>query len=237
MRTTQGNFAKVKVVSYGYDLQIQWVTYKLTSGYVVLGTGYSNPEDVKVSMDGLHAYVTERSGNFVKVSLASANRSAATLVVSGMTAPQQIALDEAHNSAYVVEYAATGRLWQINLTTGAKTAIFSNLNFAVGIVLSSDLQYAYISEQTTGPDEGRVSRFRLSDGSRQALVTGLTGPFDPTWADAARTSLFVTERDPANRVTRIDVTNGTSNVVSGVAPGLPASPLPVRPAFWSAAIK
>ncbi len=217
VRTNQGNFAKVKVITYGYDLQIQWVTYKLTAGYVVLGTGYSNPEDVKVGADNAHAYVTERSGNFVKVALASANRAAATLVVSGLTAPQQIALDEAHNVAYVVEYAATGRLWQINLTSGAKTAILSNLNFPVGIALSPDLQYAYISEQTTGPDGGRVSRFRLSNGTRQSVVTGLTAPFDLKWADASATSLFLTERDPANRVTRIDVTTNTSNVVSGVA--------------------
>ena len=217
VRTTQGNFAKVKVITYGYDLQIQWVTYKLLSPYVVLGTGYSNPEDVKISQDGSHAYVTERSGNFVRIALASADRSAATLVVSGMTAPQQIALDEAHNVAYVVEYAAAAHLWQVNLITGAKAALLSNLNFAVGVVLSPDLQYAYISEQTTGPDQGRVSRFRLSDGTRQPITTGLTAPFDLTWADAARTSIFVTERDPANRVTRIDVVTGSSNVVSGVA--------------------
>ena len=217
VRTNQGNFAKVQVLAYGYDLQIQWVTYKLSSGYVVLGTGYTNPEDVKVSGDGIQAYVTERSGDFVRVALSSANRAAATLVVSGMTAPQQIALDEAHNRAYVVEYAAAGRLWQIDLISGAKTAILSNLNFAVGVALSPDLQYAYVSEQTTGPDKGRISRFRLSDGSRQGILTGLTAPFFLTWADASFTSLFVTERDPANRVTRVDVTNGTSNVVSSVA--------------------
>jgi hypothetical protein len=217
VHTNGANFAKVQIVTYGYDLQIHWVTYKLTSGYVVLGTGYTNPEDVKVSQDGTHAYVTERSGDFVRVSLASANRSAATFVVSGMTAPQQIALDEAHHVAYVVEYAAAAKLWQINLTSGAKTAILSNLNFPVGVVLSADLQYAYISEQTTGPDEGRVSRFRLSDGSRQSIVTGLIAPFDLTWADPACTSLFVAERDPANRITRIDVTHGTSNVVAAVA--------------------
>ena len=217
VHTTLGNFAKVLVVTYGYDMQIQWVTYKITPAKVVLGTGYTNPEDVKISQDNAHAYITERSGDFVKVSLSSANRSAATLVVSGMTAPQQTALDEAHNLAYVVEYATTGRLWQINVTTGLKTAILSNLNNAVGIVLSPDLQYAYITEQTTGPDQGRISRFRLSDGTRQSIVTGLTAPFFLTWADPLATSLLVAERDPANRVTRVDVTSGTSNLVSTVA--------------------
>ena len=71
-RTKQGNLAKILVQTYGYDLQIQWLTYKLASAYVVLGTGYINPEDVKISADNAHAYVTERSGNFVKVALASA---------------------------------------------------------------------------------------------------------------------------------------------------------------------
>src|SRR4029077_13498784 len=127
VQTSQGNYAKVKVLSYGYNLQIQWVTYHLNSPYVVLGTGYQQPEDVKASVDGAHAYVTERSGDLLRVSLASANRSAATVVSSGMTAPQQLYLDEAHNTAYVVEYAPSGHLWQINLTSGGKTAVLSNL--------------------------------------------------------------------------------------------------------------
>jgi DNA-binding beta-propeller fold protein YncE len=87
-----------------------------------------------------------------------------------MTAPQQIALDEAHNAVYVVEYAASGNLYRIDLTSGVKTSIISTLNFPVGLVLSADLQYAYVSEQTTGPDKGRVSRFSLSGGARVPLV-------------------------------------------------------------------
>ena len=42
--------------------------------YAVLGTGYTTPEDVKASADGAHAYVTERTGDLVKVDLSSANR-------------------------------------------------------------------------------------------------------------------------------------------------------------------
>ena len=83
VRTSSGNYAKVKVVAYGYDLQLQWVTYHLDSPYQVLGTGYTNPEDVKASADGAHAYVTERSGDLVRVALANANRPMATVVASG----------------------------------------------------------------------------------------------------------------------------------------------------------
>jgi hypothetical protein len=223
VQTNQGNYAKVKVLSYGYNLQIQWVTYHLNSPYVVLGTGYQQPEDVKASVDGAHAYVTERSGDLLRVSLASANRSAATVVSSGMTAPQQLYLDEAHNTAYVVEYAPSGHLWQINLTSGGKTAVLSNLQNAVGLVISADRQYAYISEQTTGPDQGRVSRFQLSGGSRQPIVTGLTAPFFLTWLDAAQTGLLVAERDPANRITLINVSAASSQVVASGVPTRPSS--------------
>ncbi len=219
--TTSGNYAKVKVVTYGYNLHLQWVTYHLDPAYLVLGTGYTEPEDVKASADGTHAYVIERSGDLVKVALAAANRAAATVVCSGMTAPQQMFLDEAHHAAYVVEYAPTGNLWRIDLTSGTKTAVLSNLENAVGVVLSADLQNAYISEQTAGPDSGRVSRYELSTGTRHPLVAGLTAPFFLTWLDAAQTLLLVPERDPANRVTAIDVTSATSHVV---ADGLPARP-------------
>ena len=219
VHTTSGNYAKVKVVAYGYDLQIQWVTYHLDSPYQVLGTGYTNPEDVKASADGAHAYVTERSGDLVRVALANANRPMATVVCSGMTAPQQMFLDETHHAAYVVEYAPSGHLWQVDLTSGTKVAVLSNLVNAVGVVLSSDLQSAYISEQAAAG--GQVSRFDLATGTRHVLATGLTAPFFLTWLDAAETLLSVAERDPANRITAIDVAHATSHVI---ASGLPARP-------------
>ncbi len=216
VHTSSGNFAKVKVLTYGYDLHIQWVTYALDSPYAVLGTGYTQPEDVKASTDGAHAYVTERSGDLVRVALASANRSAATVVTSGMTAPQQLCLDEAHHAAYVVEYAPVGHLWRVDLTSGAKTALLSNLENAVGVVLTADLQSAYISEQAASG--GRVSRFDLATGTRTPVATGLTAPFFLTWLDAAQTTLAVCERDPANRVTTINVSNRASQVaITGLA--------------------
>ena len=43
--------------------------------------------------------------------------------------------------------AVAARLWRIDLTSGTKVAVLSNLENAVGVVLSADLQSAYISEQ------------------------------------------------------------------------------------------
>lgn len=210
--TNGGNFSKVLITASGLNLNIQWVTYKLDSPYAVLGTGYQEPEDVKVSVDGVHVYVTERTGNLLKVPLATPNRIPAMVLSSGMTAPQQMFLDESNNNAYVVEYAPSGHLWKINLTTGAKTAVLSGLQNAVGLVLSSDLQFAFISEQTTGPDQGRVSQFQLSNGARQTIVHGLTAPFFLTWSDATQSSLLIPERDPANRITLINVAAKSSQV-------------------------
>jgi hypothetical protein len=187
-------------------------TNPLSPVHTVIGTGYANPEDIELSADGVHAYITERSGNLVKVSLSTPNRASATVITSGMVAPQQMALDEAHNTAYVVEYAAAGHLYEINLTSGAKTPVPIVLNNAVGVVITDDRQFAYVTEQTPG----RIRKIRLSDGSATVIASGLVAPFFLTWGDPLQASLLVAERDPANRVTRVDLaTNATSLVAGG----------------------
>lgn len=210
--------AKSQLIFVEYSGNLSALTVApATPAYKVLGTGYTNPEDVKLSVDGLHAYVTERSGDLVKVALTNANRSAATVIASGLNTPQQLFLDEAHNAAYVVEYATAGTLVKINLTTGAKTVLCSTLQNPVGVVLTSDLQFAYVTEQTTGPDQGRVSEVQIGTGGRTTIAKGLTAPFFLTWADAGQDSLYVPQRDPANIVSTVSIASGaTTNVVSNV---------------------
>ena len=226
VRTSLGNYAKVKVINYGYNLFIQWVTYDLVPAYAFIGTGYTEPEDVEVSASNTTAYVTERSGALLRVSLVgpNANRASATVVSSGMTAPHQIALDEAHGAAYVVEFANPGHLWRIDLATGTRTSMASNLKRAIGLVLSADRQFAYVSEQ----DGGRVIRITLSNGAVTVLATGLTAPFMLAWANTGQTALLVAERDPANRVTQVNLSGGSSVVASGL-PARPSSVALVAP--------
>ncbi len=192
-----------------------------TPAYTVLGTGYNQPEDVKLSNNGIDAYITERTGDLVRVSLTSANRSAATVITNGLTAPQQLFLDEAHNNAYVVEFATSGNLVRINLSTGAKTTVATGLINPVGVVLTANGQYAYVTEQTTGPDLGRVSQIQISSGVRTTIAKGLTSPFFLTWADPAQDSLLVPLRDPSNSIVRVYVTSGITSVI---ATGLPFRP-------------
>jgi hypothetical protein len=213
-------------VEYGGNLSRMMLSP--SPAYAVLGTGYTTPEDVKVSADGKTAYVTERTGDLVKVSLSSPGRADATVLATGMTAPQQLFLDEANNAAYTVEYAASGRLWRIDLASLAKTEILSGLQNAVGVVLSADRQFAFISEQLAG-GTGRVSRFQLSNGARQDVVTGLVAPFFLTWLDASQSTLLMPERDPANRLRSINVLAGTSAIVAQNLPVRPSSVAIVTP--------
>ncbi|MEO7070289.1 MAG: hypothetical protein ABI131_07330, partial [Nostocoides sp.] len=117
--------------------------------YTVLGTGYNELEDIVVAADETHAWVSERGGNIYHVDLRSAGRTAATttVVATGLQAPQQLAIDEATSTAYVVEYGAVGRLVRVDLTSGATTTVADNLLGAVGLALDLSAGTAYVTEQ------------------------------------------------------------------------------------------
>jgi hypothetical protein len=230
VRTTAGNYAKVQVLQYGYNMKIRWTTYRLASGYKVLGSGYDRPEDIALSDDGQYAYVTERGGKLLRAKLSSANRSAATIVSGGMAAPHQIALDETHGFAYIVEFATAGRLLRINLASGAKTVLLSGLRKAIGLLMTDDRKHAYVSMQD--PGSHRVERIEISTSNRETIASGLVNPFFMTWTDPGESGILLAERAPANRISLIDLTKSTPQL-SHVANGLPSQPSSVAPVTGS----
>lgn len=131
--------------------------------------------------------------------------------------------------AFVIEYASPGHLWRVNLGTGARVAVLSDVEFGVGLVLSADLQFAYISEQTTGPDKGRISRVTLATGARQKLATSLTAPCCLSWADAAQTALLIPLRDPANQIVSLSLADLSVTVIASGVPSRPSSVAVVQP--------
>ncbi len=212
VRTNLGNYAKVQIVSYGYDLHITWTTYRLAPAYQVIGTGYNQPEDVVVTADETHAYVTERSGDLLRVDLANANRGAATVVHAGMTAPQQLWLDESRNVAYVVEFANPGRLLRIDLGTGVATTVVPGLTNPIGLIVTAAADFAYVTEQLAG-GHGQLSRIELSTGRREVIFTGSDAPlFFLTWSDAGEGSFLVTERDPSDEIWLVDLTHAPAQI-------------------------
>jgi hypothetical protein len=195
--------------------------------YSVLGGGYTQPEDVVVSSDETTAYVTERSGNFLQVDLTNANRAAAAVLTGGLNAPHQIALDEDHGHAYVVEFSDPGRLLRIDLTTGTPTTLVPDLHFAIGLVVSANGRYAYVTEQLAGGN-GRLSQIDLVTNLRTVLFTSPTAPlFFMSWADPGRSSILVPERDPADDVWVIDLTNSPPTART-LATGVPSRPSSVN---------
>jgi DNA-binding beta-propeller fold protein YncE len=197
-----------------------------TASYAVLGTGYNQPEDIVLSDDGTHAFVSERTGDFLEIDLNSAARASARVVAAGMTAPHQIALDEPHGQAYLVEFASPGRLIRVDLASGAQTVLVPDLDSAIGLLMSRDGQFAYVTEQVP---TGRLSRIQLSSGAREVLFTSATAPlFFMKWADPGQGAILVTERDPANEVWLVDLTSSPAAVRS-LATGVPARPSSVSP--------
>ena len=217
VHTNAGNLCKIQVLVYGYDMQIQWTTYKVGPRYRVLGTGYNQPEDIVVMPDGRHAFVTERTGNVLRVDLTNANRGAAQVLAGGLNAPHQMQFDALHTHLFVVEYAPNGRLLKIAIANGAVTTVASGLDHPIGLALALDEQSAYVTEQAAAG--GRLRRVDLGTGVATDVVGGLTAPFMATWLDSARERLAFCERDPANRIAVVDLANGNTltRITTGIA--------------------
>jgi sugar lactone lactonase YvrE len=45
--------------------------------------------------------------------------------------------------------ATTGRLWKIDLTTGSKVTIMKGLGHPIGLAITANRAYAYVTEEST----------------------------------------------------------------------------------------
>ncbi len=190
----------------------------------VIGTGYNEPTDIAITADKAHAYVVENggSGTLLLVNLASANRAAATVVSTNIAGIGgqilgQLALDEAHGYAYVIQNSGFGVLWRINLVGGAKTKVLSNFETNPwGLLLTKDLTFAYYTELGLS---GKVKRINLNTNTRETLATGLNNPSYLCWADSSESAILVAESG-AGRVSSINLTT-TPASVQQIVTGLP----------------
>jgi hypothetical protein len=181
--------------------------------------GFSHPEDVALDLGAGLAYVTTRdtpgSGALYRVDLATNTK---TLVTFNLGAPQQLVVRPASGKAYTVGYN-DGRLRQIDLATGVKIPLFTGLDHPVGIAVTADERFAYVSEQGT---TNVISMIDLALGVKVADVAGgLVAPFFLSWADGIGSSVYMPQRNPINDVIKVDLATGTP---FPVFTGLPLSP-------------
>ena len=184
----------------------------------VLGGGYNAPSDIELSVDGLHAYVAENPGTLLRLSLSNLNRSAATVVASGLNGIDQIALDKAHGVAYVAEFTG-GHIQKINLTTGAKTVV-ATIPTPRGVLVTSDGRFIYVSS-----DAGTITRFDLSTNTSLVVASGLNGPRHLTWADAGESMILFPQANPTGTVLKAILTTSPATVtaIAGPTPFAPYS--------------
>jgi len=192
-----------------------------------IAAGFSHPEDVQLDLVHGYAYVTTRddagtTGALWKVNLSTG---AKTMVTFNLGAPQQLFLDVANNQAFTVGYD-DGRLRRIDLTTGAKTPVTTGLHHPVGLAVTKDRKYAYVTEQDA---PARISKIDLTTGAHLGAVithgaggVSLVAPFFLAWTDASQNSLYVTERGAANKVSRVEILTHTKKEVLTEAPPVPA---------------
>lgn len=187
----------------------------------------SHPEDVQLDLAHGLAYVTTRdapgTGGLWKIDISTGSKS---LVTFNLGAPQQLVLDIPNNQAFTVGHK-DGRLRRINLTTGAKTPIFKELGKPVGLAITKDKKYAYVTEQKA---PAQISKIDLTMGVKVGEYVvrngvggvSLVAPFFLAWTDNSQNSLYVVERDPANKVSRVDLITSTKNdAVTEVVPPPP----------------
>lgn len=182
-----------------------------------LGSGWVEPEGIVVAADGTTAYVSERGGDVLKVDLGAASRADASVLASGLVAPHQLALSPDGAALFVVEFDSAGRLLRIDLGDGAVSEVAGGLQGAIGLALSPDGATAYITQQASA---GQLTQVDLATGATTPLIAGgLIAPFFLAWADglpdghggviSPGTHLLIAERDPANRVSVVNLAAAT----------------------------
>ena len=215
------------VSAWGHWVGVEWDGHvtaidPATGNVKHLGGGYLQPEDVVATADASMLYLTERGGDVWQVDPNNADRMAAKQLVSGLNAPHQMALTADGKQLYVVEFApGSGRLVRIDTSTGDVEVIVTGVNLAVGLLLNADESLAYVSEQGSG---GRLLVVDVLARTITPILSGLQAPFYLAWADVAEALLLVPERDPANRLTLVDLKPALPKVVNlGTMPFRPSS--------------
>lgn len=206
-------------------------TYPVTT----IASGLPQPVGLALDVPRDLAYVTTDNvsghpvgtGGLWKVELSTG---AATLITFNLGRPQQLVLNAAGTEVYTVGYN-DGRLRRIDLASGVKVAVSTGLHQPMGLAITKNEQYAFVSQQGPPPNRAIV-KIDLTSGS---LVDTVTTSFSSppaflSWTDANQNALYVAERGtPTERnISRVDVVSYVKNTA------IPGSDLPGQPSAMAA---
>jgi DNA-binding beta-propeller fold protein YncE len=141
-------------------------------------------------------------------------------ILAGFSHPQDVALDAAHNTAYVTtrdDAGTTGALWRVDLVARTRALVTFNLDAPHQIALDVATDTAYVVGYGSAANTGRLWRIQLSAGSKTALVSKLGHPVGLA-VTADRTRAYVTEQDSGS-LTAIDIAT-RSRLTPAIVTGL-----------------
>jgi DNA-binding beta-propeller fold protein YncE len=126
-------------------------------------------------------------------------------IATSLVHPENVAIDVERGIAYVTtrdDPGTTGKLWRIDLTTGAKSLVTFNLDAPQQIVLDLGLNQAY----TVGYDSGKLWRIDLTTGVKVAVARNLGHPVGLA-INSDDSRAYVSEQD-TGQVTEINLSTG-----------------------------
>lgn len=178
-----------------------------------VASGFPHPVDVSLDTEDGLAYVLTKdfpvsgvgSGGLYKVYLTTGQKNVITF---NLADPKQLALDLNSNRAYTV--SSDGKVRSIELDGSNKIPVNTSLTNPRGIVITNDSQ-AYVTEKN--PGSGRVVKIGLNPAPPLVVAGDLNNPFFLKWANTSQTSLYMVERDPVNKVSRIDLSTSNPPIV------------------------
>jgi sugar lactone lactonase YvrE len=168
----------------------------------LIQTGLVHPDDIALWPGANIAYITTRVGELWRASTISNARS---LVASGLGIPLALVLDPGNHDAYTVDYAS-GTLWRVDVQNGNKTAVVTGLNDPRGLRMSADFKTAFITEAN------RLISVDLQTQQVTELVGSLVNPWYMDWAADDHSAIYLVDRDPGNRLHRVDLSTTPATV-------------------------
>jgi sugar lactone lactonase YvrE len=168
----------------------------------LIQTGLVHPDDIALWPGANIAYITTRVGELWRASTISNARS---LVTSGLGIPLELVLDPGNHAAYTVDIAS-GTLWRVHVQSGNQTAMVTGLNDPRGLLMSADFKTAFSTEAN------RLISVDLQTQQVTELVGSLVNPWYMDWAADDHGAIYLVDRDPGNRLHRVDLSTVPATV-------------------------
>ena len=183
LATVAGGFSGLRGVALNPPGTVAYVTEQdrlmavdlLTGTAVPVASGLLYPSGVAIGPSGSTAFVTEEDPDYGDGWLSSVDLVTGTVtrLAAGLAGARAVDLDSSGTGAYVT---GRGKLWKVDLPSGAVQTLSANLDPPYGAVSGVALETSGSSALVTEQGSGRLSKVDLSTGEATPVATDLESP-------------------------------------------------------------